>query len=446
MAAFENGDYRRAVSLFEKDLAQRRACLPEGHYRIPSALERLGWAYEHLDQHDRALPLYEEAISIQKALGCPHLAVAINNLAMAHKNLGNLDQAMALYEESLVVERAKPVPNAAVLALVLGNQATVYGMKEEYKRALALAEEALALRSASRDAEESERSYDLGRAMALAQLSSLHQAATGAYDKVLPLAQEALALRRKHLPPNHPEVADILSRRGDLHYEMGQYGEALLLHNEALKNRKAVLPRLHTAIAESFHSLAAVHSALDKYDEAVSYGKEALRMRRILLPKDHRDIAQSASNLGVVLSRKGNMAEAERLMAEASQIDMEGSGGQLRAPASLILIYQARTHLDKGDYDLALPLLEKALSIQKPALSPTHPDIARTLDHLATVYQAKGAYAKALELRREVLGIRATSLGPNHPDTVLAGSTLGQLYERMGDQEQAVAFQVRVDG
>ncbi|CAF3928462.1 unnamed protein product, partial [Didymodactylos carnosus] len=45
---------------------------------------------------------------------------------------------------------------------------------------------------------------------------------------------------------------------------------------------------------------------------------------------------------------------------------------------------------DKGEYDLALMNMEKALKIRVKALPPDHPDIAGTYNSIASVHRNKG--------------------------------------------------------
>ena len=72
-------------------------------------------------------------------------------------------------------------------------------------------------------------------------------------------------------------------------------------------------------------------------------------------------------------------------------------------------LYQA------GQYQKALPLVQRALEINEKALGPEHPDLAVSLNNLAGLYQAMGAYDKALPLYQRALTIREKALGPEAP-------------------------------
>jgi len=69
----------------------------------------------------------------------------------------------------------------------------------------------------------------------------------------------------------------------------------------------------------------------------------------------------------------------------------------------------------KGQYDAALPLAERALSIRERALGPDHPDFGRSLNNLATVFFGKRDYAQAEGLYQRSLAILEKALGRDHP-------------------------------
>ena len=59
---------------------------------------------------------------------------------------------------------------------------------------------------------------------------------------------------------------------------------------------------------------------------------------------------------------------------------------------------------DAGQLDLALPLLEETLALEKAKLGPDHPDTLATMNNLATSYQDAGQLDRALPLLEETAG------------------------------------------
>ena len=77
-----------------------------------------------------------------------------------------------------------------------------------------------------------------------------------------------------------------------------------------------------------------------------------------------------------------------------------------------ILTDETKRLAKKGDYDRAVVVAKKALEVATENVSPNHPDVAQSLNNLATLYQAQGKYAKAEPLFKRSLAIWEKALGP----------------------------------
>jgi tetratricopeptide (TPR) repeat protein len=83
---------------------------------------------------------------------------------------------------------------------------------------------------------------------------------------------------------------------------------------------------------------------------------------------------------------------------------------------------------EAGQYAEAVPVAQRALSIQEKALGPDHADLARLLENLAILYSAQDRYADAEPLAKRSLAIRETALGPEHPDLAPSLNNLALIY------------------
>jgi tetratricopeptide (TPR) repeat protein/predicted Ser/Thr protein kinase len=88
-------------------------------------------------------------------------------------------------------------------------------------------------------------------------------------------------------------------------------------------------------------------------------------------------------------------------------------------------VYQAE-HRD------AEPLFQRALAIEEQALGYRHPDVALTLNSLGTFYAYHGEMAKAEPLLQRALAIREAALGPGHPDVAATLNNLGGIESSLG--------------
>src|SRR5580704_8615216 len=69
-----------------------------------------------------------------------------------------------------------------------------------------------------------------------------------------------------------------------------------------------------------------------------------------------------------------------------------------------------------GRYAEAIPLAQQVLAIREKMLGPDHPDVALSLNSLASLYDKQGRYAEAEPLYKRALVIRGKAFGPDHPD------------------------------
>ncbi|MDY7021598.1 MAG: CHAT domain-containing protein, partial [Cyanobacteriota bacterium] len=74
------------------------------------------------------------------------------------------------------------------------------------------------------------------------------------------------------------------------------------------------------------------------------------------------------------------------------------------------------------------------------ALRENHPDVATSLNNLASLYRNQGRYNEAEPLHQRSLAIFEEALGENHPDIALSLNHLAKLHTAKGDTTQAINF------
>jgi CHAT domain-containing protein len=99
---------------------------------------------------------------------------------------------------------------------------------------------------------------------------------------------------------------------------MGRHDEARQHLEEALAIRRKALPPLHPNLANSLNNLGVLLWAMGRHDEARQHLEEALAIRRKALPPLHPDLANSLDNLGMVLHDMGERDAAWRCFQEAA--------------------------------------------------------------------------------------------------------------------------------
>jgi serine/threonine protein kinase/tetratricopeptide (TPR) repeat protein len=227
--------------------------------------------------------------------------------------------------------------------------------------------------------------------------------ALGLYGRARPLEEEALRLRRQHLPAGDPQVAESLDGLGEILRLSEDYGRAEPLLREALALRR---------------------SAADPAGGAA--------------PAAAGEIAESLAHLASLLHDKGDFKGADRTYLAALAATRRGFGARHAETASR-LSDLAGNRQDMGRYGEAVDLFRQALAIRRQTLGPNHPDVGLSLHDLGSALAALGSYGEAERDLEEALALRRKVLGPAHPAVGSTELALADLYdgiERYDDAER----------
>jgi serine/threonine-protein kinase len=260
----------------------------------------------------------------------------------------------------------------------------------------------------------------------------------GQFDRAISAWSQALALRRANLGPQHPDVAETLTRLAISTRALGQHETAAPLLREALEVWTRLLGpnRGNEEVASILSSLAEVHLVRGELTEAESRYRQALEMRQQLLGNDHPDVAEDMANLGQVLLHT-NLKEADSLFAQSLSISRTAlppdHPGIERALEGL-----AATRYRLGRLDDAEDLHTEVLALRRRVLGERHHEVAFTLESLSVVKQKKGDLAAAETLQRQALQMNRETVGAVHPLTVGSMAGLGALLAKQERCTEAV--------
>jgi len=99
----------------------------------------------------------------------------------------------------------------------------------------------------------------------------------------------------------------------------------------------------------------------------------------------------------------------------------------------------AGVYRDQSRLDLALPILERALSIREKVLGVDHQETVVLVNNLAMAYEDLGRFDLALALNQRALAIREKKLGTDSLEYAGSLNNLATLYLRMGRLGEAQA-------
>ena len=93
--------------------------------------------------------------------------------------------------------------------------------------------------------------------------------------------------------------------------------------------------------------------------------------------------------------------------------------------------------LERGQYALADPLLQKALELRQGLLGNEHEDVANSLDSLGYICRVTGRYEKSEHYNQQTFALRKRLLGDEHPDVAASLNNLALLYDHQGRYGEA---------
>jgi len=135
-----------------------------------------------------------------------------------------------------------------------------------------------------------------------------------------------------------------------------------------------------------------------------------------------------------VLRNAGRFSEAIPLVERALSLDEKAFGGE-HSYVATDLNNLGNLYMEKGDYKQAESLLQRALAIRMKR--PESHAIAPTLNNLAAIYEELGDYQRAEPLIKRGLEITAETFGQDSPEMASGLQGLAVLYSKMGDYDRA---------
>ncbi|MGK7896606.1 MAG: tetratricopeptide repeat protein [Xenococcus sp. (in: cyanobacteria)] len=106
-------------------------------------------------------------------------------------------------------------------------------------------------------------------------------------------------------------------------------------------------------------------------------------------------------------------------------------------------IGSGRFYQGQGAYQQALPWCEKCLSVTRERFGESHPDVATSINDLATIYRRQGKYSKAEPLYLQALELRKQLLGEEHPSVATSINDLALLYRNQGKYSKAESLHLQ---
>jgi Tfp pilus assembly protein PilF len=142
----DKGEYKEALSYYEKALKIRRQSLPPNHPDLAKSYNNIGAVYYNMGEYSKALSSHEKALEIkQQSLppNHPGLAASYNNIGNAYNSMGEHSKALSSHERALEIWQQSLPPNHPDLASSYNNVGVTYKAMGDYSKARSFHERAV---------------------------------------------------------------------------------------------------------------------------------------------------------------------------------------------------------------------------------------------------------------------------------------------------------------
>lgn len=362
-------------------------------------------------------------------------------LARARATVARAEVAIERWERARVAEL---VADAHALALGTGDPALIAralraAAREavtagEYAKADELCAEALvAAEGLPRD--------DLAVAAALDVLCTL-RVAQGDIHAAADAARDALAMRERLLPSDHPLRAESLAQVARCAFANDDHAGALEGYEQALAIVRERLGENHPRAGILLHSIADVHEEAGRYSEAARTYDSALAILEAAFGPEHPEVGKALGCRAWHDKHAGDLHRAAKAYERAVAILSAALGPE--HPETLQVVGDFGSTLgDLGDYAEAERLYRQVLEARRLRLGDDHPAVAESLHNLGWLCAQVGRTTDAEAAYREALRIRELAGGPESLPVASTLNDLGWTLHTMGRQEEAEAALLR---
>ena len=299
----------------------------------------------------------------------------------------------------------------------------------DLERALTLQEHVLAVHKRLLPADHPDLlSIQLGLASTLMQLGDL--------ERALALQEHVLAAHERLLPADHPDLLTAKHNMAATRMQLLDLESALALQEHVLAARERLFPADHPDLLGAKHNLAATRKELGDLHGALALEEQVLDARERHLPPHHPDLLVTKLNLAATRDLLGDL-EGALVLNEHVHTALER-----RLPADHPNLLAAKHNLAStrrqlGDLLGALVLEEQVLAAQEQGLRADDPRLLETLLSLATTRNGLGDLEGAHALFEDIHAAWERTLPPHHPNRLTAALNLATTREMLGDRPGA---------
>ncbi len=231
-------------------------------------------------------------------------------------------------------------------------------------------------------------------------------------------------------------LANVAHNLGEVYAQRELYDEAETAYREALVIKRRILPEDHPDIAVTTNRLASMFEMKGDFASAEKNYRDALDVQRKVLTPNHRDLGTTINNLAGTLRKVGRYSEADPLYEEAIDIYRNAFGPD--HPWVGIVLGNYAASLEAGEhYRLCEQIVDECLRVRGMEWEPEHWRNTAMQSIRGACIRAQGRYAESEPVLLKAAPLIEAGLGAGHVRTKRAYQRIVDLYEAWGQPARA---------
>jgi eukaryotic-like serine/threonine-protein kinase len=354
--------------------------------------------------------------------------VNLFKLSDPEENRGNQVTARELLDVGAQKLRSELSDQPATKAALLGTVGAVYESLGQYKDAVGVLTESLALQPNDNSKTRIDTLLQLGEA----------RSSSGDLQGAESPLNEALQAAQNTLGADSQEAGRAIYWLGRLRYQQDRIAEARSLFERSLQIFESTqAPAID--VSALLDDLALVYTAEKQWALARQTYERALAIDRQILGDDHPRLGMHIGNLALVVQNLGDLKQAEALYRDAIRRKERAYGAasaQTAAPqTNLGMLLQREGRLDEAE-----PLLRSAVDSTLAKWGPDHYWVGWQRVSLGMLLHDKGDLAGAENEYRQALAIYDKALPANHMYRAALLAHYARLLVDRGRPDDALAM------